>query len=194
MYAGDGWAGKKVPGQSQDYTNTVQTERLRETLRKEQVRDSTQRISDSAPLCERRSPNRCVVRCAAGGGDGLRGAYGDVEAAAGGAPQRCPGLAGGAEIAAGIGKPPSHLLLFFFHTPHRPRAPAAAPALKLHALTVTLVFCLSQRGGWEGQMSASSAIGQGWEKTTLVNSENFLPPVAGFPSAYICKNARKKYF
>ena len=43
-------------------------------------------------------------------------------------------------------------------------------------------------------MSASSAIGQGWEKTTLVNSENFLPPVNGFPSAYICKNARKKYF
>ena len=38
MYAGDGWAGQKVPGQSQDYTNTVQTERLRETLRKEQVR------------------------------------------------------------------------------------------------------------------------------------------------------------
>ena len=38
MYAGDGWAGQKVPGQEQDYTNTVQTERLRETLRKEQVR------------------------------------------------------------------------------------------------------------------------------------------------------------
>ena len=37
MFEGDGWAGQKVPGQSQDYTNTVQTERLRETLRKEQV-------------------------------------------------------------------------------------------------------------------------------------------------------------
>ena len=46
MYSGDGWAGQKVPGQSQDYTNTVQTERLRETLRKEQVRDwSTANIS-----------------------------------------------------------------------------------------------------------------------------------------------------
>ena len=38
MYAGDGWAGEKVKGQTQDYTNTVQTERLRETLRKEMVR------------------------------------------------------------------------------------------------------------------------------------------------------------
>ena len=50
------------------------------------------------------------------------------------------------------------------------------------------------RGGWEGQLPASAAIGTNWEKTTLVNSENFLPPVNGFPSAYICKNARKKYF
>ena len=40
MYAGDGWAGEKVKGQTQDYTNTVQTERLRETLRKEMVRTS----------------------------------------------------------------------------------------------------------------------------------------------------------
>jgi len=43
-------------------------------------------------------------------------------------------------------------------------------------------------------MPASNAIGTSWEKTTLVNSENFLPPVAGFPSAYVCPHARKKYF
>jgi hypothetical protein len=59
------------------------------------------------------------------------------------------------------------------------------------------VFCLfraAERGGWEGQLPASAAIGDNWQKTTLVNPENFLPPVNGFPSAYICKNARKKYF
>lgn len=50
MYDGDGWAGQKVPGQSQDYTNTVQTERLRETLRKEQVRtQSVAALSSGRP-------------------------------------------------------------------------------------------------------------------------------------------------
>jgi hypothetical protein len=61
------------------------------------------------------------------------------------------------------------------------------------SLSLSLSVC-AQRGGWEGTLPASAAIGHGWEKTTLVNSENYFPPVNGFPSAYICKNARKKYF
>ena len=51
MYAGDGWAGEKVKGQTQDYTNTVQTERLRETLRKEMVRRP--RLLPAAAFCSK---------------------------------------------------------------------------------------------------------------------------------------------
>ena len=51
MYAGDGWAGEKVKGQTQDYTNTVQTERLRETLRKEMVR--TSRLLPASAFCSK---------------------------------------------------------------------------------------------------------------------------------------------
>ena len=66
MYAGDGWAGEKVKGQTQDYTNTVQTERLRETLRKEMVRRP--RLLPAAAFCSKTltvAVQRVVARGAA---------------------------------------------------------------------------------------------------------------------------------
>ena len=86
MYAGDGWAGEKVKGQTQDYTNTVQTERLRETLRKEMVRTS-RRLPASA-FCSKTLT--VAVLAAAGGCAWCVGGDGVAEDSPGNQPRGAP--------------------------------------------------------------------------------------------------------